>query len=516
MFNLFPPHEVDSYKTGHFAMINPETDLIYSNFTPRSDRLFKGLEGFYDGKVTVFGIQGAIDDMVERWQTEFFSKPKEEVLFRIKNRMAAFSGGMTVDVSHWADLHDYGRLPVVIRSIDEGKKVRPGVPVLTIHNCKTTRRFAWLVNYLETALSNELWHPMTVATIASVYRNLLDHYAEKTGTPAEFVDWQAHDFSCRGMSSMYGAAKACAGHLVYFLGTDTISAVDYINWGYTHGSTFIGGSVPASEHMVMTLEGEQGEADLIKRLITKVVPTGVVSLVCDGFDYWGVLTKTIPSLKDEILARQQDANGFAKVVVRPDSGDPVRIICGYEDDEWFTSPGGMYVPEEGRYITEEERKGSVEVLWEIFGGTMTETGHKMLDSHIGLIYGDSITLERAEEILRRLEKNGFASGNVVFGIGSYTYQYNTRDTFGFAMKCTYAVVDGIGRDIYKAPKTDSGVKKSARGLLRVDEVDGELVLGKLDEYDFRDDDHGELKVRFFDGAPIGYQSIDEIRRLARS
>lgn len=554
-FKLKATNCTDSYKTSHHKMISDKTDIIYSNFTPRSDRLFVDTLGearqFYKGGVTVYGVQAALGDIVEIWDESFFMQECETVCAEYARRLAPFAGGMEVTVDHFRDLWHYGSLPVVIRSLDEGTTVPMGVPLLTIHNIEhEDARFGWLTNYLETWLSNELWHPMTVATIASVYRNLLDHYAEKTGSPMEFVDWQGHDFACRGMSNMVAAAKALSGHLVYFRGTDTLSAVDYIEWAYSGKDTFVGGSVPASEHMVMTLEGEVGELELFRKLITTTVPTGVVSLVSDGFDYWKVITEYSAILKGEILARKTDALGLAKVVFRPDSGDPVEILCGLKSykitgDKWddidelgFGSRydvieiDGKYFKYEmdidryddvaidytiGEEVPEHVVKGSVEVLWDIFGGTITPTGHKLLDSKVGLIYGDSITLDRAARILKRLDEKGFASANVVFGIGSYTYQHVTRDTFGFAMKCTWAKVDGEGRDIYKDPKTGNGVKKSARGLLNVEEQGGKLVLTKLDEAKFVHDDHGELKLRYDGESDVFYNitNIDEIRVRAQ-
>lgn len=193
-----------------------------------------------------------------------------------------------------------------------------------------------------------------------------------------------------------------------------------------------------------------GEYFTYKRLITEVYPNGIVSIVSDTYDFWGVVTKTIPSLKSEIMAR----NG--KVVIRPDSGDPVLIIVGDSN-----APEGT-----------PENKGLIQCLWETFGGTMSDKGFKMLDSHIGAIYGDSITVDRQLAILNGLKAKGFASSNVVLGIGSYTYQYVTRDTFGFAMKSTYCEVNGEAREIFKQPKTDSG-KNSHRGLIRVDKVNGQ-------------------------------------------
>jgi nicotinamide phosphoribosyltransferase len=199
-----------------------------------------------------------------------------------------------------------------------------------------------------------------------------------------------------------------------------------------------------------------GEYLLIKRLITEVYPTGIVSLVSDTYDFFRTISIIVPKLKDDILNRQPDALGYAKVVFRPDSGDPVKVICGDPDAE-KDSPA---------------YKGAVECLWDIFGGATNEKGFKFLDQHVGVIYGDSITLERCEAILAGLTKKGFASANIVFGIGSYTYQYATRDSHGCAMKATFGVVNGQERILFKDPKTDQGnVKKSARGLLRVESIE---------------------------------------------
>ena len=162
------------------------------------------------------------------------------------------------------------------------------------------------------------------------------------------------------------------------------------------------------------------------------------------------MTRVVPALKSEIMARKGGPVGD-KVVIRPDSGDPVLIVCGDP-----SAPVGT-----------PEYKGAVECLYETFGGTLSSTGYKLLDSHIGLIYGDAITLPRAREIMQRLKDKGFASTNVVFGIGSYTYQYNTRDTFGFALKSTLCVIDGVEKQIFKDPKTDNGVKKSQKGRVAV-------------------------------------------------
>ena len=256
----------------------------------------------------------------------------------------------------------------------------------------------------------------------------------------------------------------------------------------------------------------------VDRLISEVYPEGIVSLVSDSFDFWSVITKVAPALKDKIMAR----NG--KTVFRPDSGDPVKILTGYLaeeiEDVVFKEPNAdgelEYVTkfravDTGEFITEAEIKGAVKVLWETFGGTITDKGYKLLDSHVGLIYGDSITLERAEQILSRLEAKGFASGNVVFGIGSFTYEYQTRDTFGFAMKATAGKVNGELREIFKDPATDKGTKKSAKGLLRVEKEGDNFVL--YDQQTEEQAEGGALEVVFKDGKLGRKQSLADIRRI---
>jgi hypothetical protein len=188
-----------------------------------------------------------------------------------------------------------------------------------------------------------------------------------------------------------------------------------------------------------------GEFLYFKRLIMEVYPTGIVSIVSDTWDFWNVLTNYLPRLKNDILNRD------GRVVIRPDSGDPVKIICG-DTNAPVDSP---------------EYKGAYQILSEIFGFTTNEAGYKVLDSHIGLIYGDSITLERQDQIYSQLEKKGFAATNLVLGVGSFTYQYRSRDSLGFAMKATWCQINGEAKEIFKNPKTDSGMKKSLKGLIRV-------------------------------------------------
>jgi nicotinamide phosphoribosyltransferase len=446
-----------------------------------------------DGKLVFFGLQGFLQwFMVDLFNDAFFARPQEDVVNEYKAVMDSYLGKDAVPVDHIRALHNLGYLPLHIKSLDEGSKVPMKVPVLTITN--TRDEFFWLVNYLETVLSAELWKASTNATIAHHYRKVCEQWAVKTCSDMSHLDFQCHDFSFRGMAGLQDTMQAGAGHLLSFKGTDSIPSLLYARDHYTAGEDyFIGASIPATEHSVMCMGEKEQEIETFRRLIVDLYPQGFVSIVSDTWDYWRVMTEYTRELKQIILNRE------GRVVFRPDSGDPVEILCGTGADD------------DTRNTRTPEEKGSVEVLWEIFGGTVNEKGYKVLDPHVGLIYGDSITLARADEILRRLEAKGFASSNVVFGVGSFTYQYNTRDTFGFAMKATWGAVNGEGRMIFKEPKTDSGLKRSARGLLRVErDAQGELQLH--DEQTWEQEKTGELKTRFLDGKLYNVDHFEQIRQ----
>jgi nicotinamide phosphoribosyltransferase len=474
----------DYYKVGHVFQYPENTTLVYSNLTPRKSRI-KGVE-----EMVFFGLQYFIKEyLVDYFNEQFFHQPKEKVMADYKRRISTSLGAHLPTYAHLEALHDLGYLPVEIKALPEGSKVPMRVPCLTIVN--TRPEFYWLTNFLESLLSAITWQPSTSATIAWQYRKLLNRYAVETGMPEAFIQWQGHDFSFRGMSSLESAILSGMGHLLSFTGTDTIPAIDALEqyYGADADKELIGGSVAATEHSVMCSGSQDGELETFRRLITTVYPDGIVSIVSDTWDLWKVCTEYLSALRETVLSR----NG--KVVIRPDSGDPVNIICG--------DPLGK---------TSEERKGVVELLWDIFGGTVTEKGFRLLDPHIGAIYGDSINLERAEAICERLKQKGFAS-QVVFGIGSFTYQYNTRDTFGLAMKATYVEIAGEGRAIFKKPVTDDGTKVSATGLLQVMEENGKYVL--RDNVSKEEEASSSLTTVFKDGKLIREYTLNEIRERIR-
>ena len=489
----------DGYKTGHHQQYPKGTTLVYSNFTPRSNKYApKGCN-----EVVVFGTQMVMQQLHDAFQNDFFSRPKDVVCGEMKRELSMYLG-TDYDVSHFEALHDLGYLPICVKALPEGTKVPMKVPVLTIYN--TVPDFYWVTNYLETILSNLLWKPMTSATIAHQYRKVLTKWMEKTDKErAWFIDWQGHDFSMRGMDSVDAVISSGLGHLTSFLGSDSLPTI-YGARKYYDAEGMVCGSVNATEHSVMCAGGKEDEVDTFRRLL-ETYPTGILSVVSDTWDLWKVCTEHVVALKEEIMARD------GKLVIRPDSGDPVDILCGWgsPDKTHAFIPGEKVDP---------AFKGVIELLWDVFGGTINEQGYKVLDSHIGAIYGDSITIDRADEICKRLEAKGFASTNVVLGIGSFTYQYNTRDTFGFAMKATYVEVNKPkfagdfnpeGREIFKDPITDDGTKKSATGLLAVfeNEINGSYEL--VDHCDWNTEESGELKVIYRNGHFKNRTTLSEIR-----
>jgi nicotinamide phosphoribosyltransferase len=474
----------DGYKTGHHQQYPKGTTLVYSNFTPRSNKYApKGCD-----QIVSFGQQMVMKQIHEAFQNEFFSKPKEDVCGEMKRELSLYLG-TDYDVTHFEKLHDLGYLPIHVKGIEEGTLVPMRVPVLTIYN--THPDFYWVTNYLETILSNLLWKPMTSATIAHQYRKVLTKWQQKTDAEKGwFIDWQGHDFSMRGMDSVEAVISSGLGHLTSFSGTDSLPTI-YGARKFYGEEGFVGGSVNATEHSVMCAGSKDDEVGTFRRLL-ETYPTGILSVVSDTWDLWKVCTEHVVTLKEEILARD------GKLVIRPDSGDPVDIICGTRDEidrDWQGTP---------------EQKGVIELLWDVFGGTVNEQGYKVLDSHIGAIYGDSITIDRAHKICERLEAKGFASTNIVLGVGSFTYQFNTRDTFGFAMKATYVKVDFEERNIFKDPVTDDGTKKSATGLLCVVSEDGG-PLELIDKVSWTLERQGLLQTIYKDGEFQNATTLTEIK-----
>jgi nicotinic acid phosphoribosyltransferase len=495
--------DTDAYKLDHRRQYPEGTTRVLSNFTNRGTRVARMTH------VVNFGLQAFLQSwVIDAWQP-FWDASEDEVANLYEEFTTSILGPNQIGSDHIRALHKLGYLPLVFRALPEGALVPLRVPSFTVEN--THDDFPWLVNYIETVMSASIWQPSTSATTAYNFRGLLNKYALETTGNTDGVAFQGHDFSFRGMAGPSAAAASGAGHLLSFLGSDNLNVVNFVNTNYDGDNGLILGSVPATEHSVMCAgasdaprdeDGKIDEIDTYRRLLD-LYPSGIVSAVSDTYDLWAVITDVLPRLKDQILARD------GKLVIRPDSGDPVDIITGTHVS---TKAGG----DEIAWDRSAEEKGVIELLWEIFGGTTNEQGYKVLDPHIGAIYGDSITFERAEQIMERLKVKGFASTNVVFGVGSFTYQYVTRDTFQSAVKATYVKINGEDRSIFKDPATDKGhMKKSARGRLAVIWQDDDYVL--LDDTTTPRGDYVEgskddmLTTVWADGEFERYVSYAEVR-----
>lgn len=490
----------DGYKLGHRTMYPKGMTKLFSNFTPRSNKYFpEATEG-----VVVFGIQYFIKKyLIDAFKNHFFNLSEEQVCLTYNSLLNSFLGedvAKKVGVEHIVALHRLGYLPIRIKSLPEGVYCPIGCPVLTITN--THDDFAWLTNYLESLTSNILWLPMTSATTADVFKRELVRHAMKTGfynpDDTSNLDFLCHDFSMRGMASLDAAIISGMAHLTSFCGSETVPAVKMLEYYYNADpkKELIAGTVPASEHSVECTNAtdENGVPD-DERYFVKMLdeyPEGIISIVADGYDYWRFITEIVPKYKDRIMAR----NG--RVVVRPDSGDPVKIVCGDPEAE------NPFV-----------RMGSYEFLWNTFGGTFNEKGYKVLDTHIGLIYGDSINMKRQAAMYAAQEEHNFTSTNLIEGIGSYTYNMRSRDSLGFAMKSTYCIVDGVEKEIFKDPKTVCGMpKKSHRGLIMVvkDENGNYKPVDQVTA-EQEASDTNELKTVFENGKLVRETSLSEIRAI---
>lgn len=404
----------DSYKVSHYKQYPPKTEIVFSYFESRggkySETCFFGLQYFLkkylEGPVVT---QEKIDEADQLFQVHFGNK-------EMFNRTA------------WEYiLKEYnGHLPVKIKAVPEGSVLPYRNVLMTIEN--TDPKCYWLTNYLETLLV-QVWYPTTVATQSHFLKKLIGHYLEETGTPAD-LPFKLHDFGFRGVSSVESAGIGGAAHLVNFSGTDTLQALRIIQEYYNTNEVF-GFSVPASEHSTMTSWTKGQETAAYKNMLDQY-PTGTVSVVSDSYDIFNAAKEIWgKELKDHVLERD------GTLVIRPDSGDILTVILRL-----------------------------LNILDEAFGSTTNAKGYKLLHPKVRILQGDGMDAAAIEQLLKDIIAKGWSADNLVFGMGGGLLQKINRDTLKFAFKCSWAQIDGKGREVYKDPITDPG-KKSKRGRLKL-------------------------------------------------
>lgn len=546
-FKINPLYETDMYKIAHKAMLAPGTTRLYGTWIPRKlNYMPRGIN-----KILSAGQQLVVRWIHSNFQENFFVQPIEVAEKFVSDMSLAL--GMPFDGQHFIKLHELGYLPIKIKSLPEGIETNPNIPHMTFIN--TVDDYGWLTLFLETYLSKLAWRLPTAATISKRYREIVTEWVTKTDPDNLWlVDYLCHDFHARG-GSPFDSIVVGLAHCLLFRGSDTLSAIEAARYFYDEPENVVClNSVTASEHSVSTTKiFTVGEQQMLSDWM-KIFPSGILSVVSDTFDLFKLITEYLPALKDEIMSRD------GKLVIRPDSGNPVDIICGFpeskdmgevhsrgyltnnmydfydyagvEKDKYYIIPAEEAEPIE---ISLAEKKGVIELLWDIFGGTVNEQGYKVLDSHIGAIYGDSINLERQLEIYQRLEAKGFAASNIVLGIGSYQYIGSiTRDSAGYAAKGAWFEIldeemllkiednmEGLvtdkqydscktGYNIYKDPSTDDGTKKSLKGLQMVyKDDDGEYQVKS--ECTFEEENEGYLQVIYEDGVFHNQTTLQEIR-----
>jgi nicotinamide phosphoribosyltransferase len=385
-----------------------------------------------------------------------------------------------------------GRLPVSIQAVKEGKRVPIGNVMMQIIN--TDDEFPWIVNYLETILTH-VWYPSVVATkSASIVDAIGEAVLKSSDLPDEQIAFiirlMLHCFGYRGATCEEAAGRGNLGHLSNSYGTDTLAgiweAIDY--YGADPFGKMVGLSVIATEHSIETAEfGEygpdEGDRRYLKRMLKKF-PEGVLSIVGDGNNIKKFVQMMCePEFVGIIQTRGEQENGMLnRVVVRPDS------------PRWK----GDTAEDQILWIADE--------LWESYGGEINSKGYRVLNSAVGVIYGDGLSEEEIYTIYDVMSQYYDVTSFVV-GQGGGLLQKVNRDTQRSAFKCSAQVRNGEWVDVYKNPMDTT--KASKRGRLA-------LIINDEGEYEtIREEDLGDkenLLIEVFrDGELLVEWTLDDLR-----
>lgn len=413
-----PAIGTDSYKLTHHDMYPTDLQEVYSYFEARKPK--------NNSPVVLFGLRQILKDYLVPVTRENIEEAKELSLNHFGNDY--------INEPMWNFILERynGRIPLEIKAIPEGHVCSHGNALVTVRNLDPI--CSPLVNHFETLLSH-YWYPCTVASKSFSLRILFEKFAKKCGYTGP-LDYHLHDFGFRGASSYQSAQIGSAAHLLSFNGTDTLAAYSYIKEHY--GERYVGNSVPASEHSVMTITGPRGEADAIQRILNKY-PDSIVSVVSDSYDIYNSIDNLYgDQFKDQIQRRAH------KLVVRPDSGNPLEVlfIC-------------------------------LQKLASKFGHTVNAKGYKELPANIGLIWGDGLSYDTISAIIERMDELKWSISNCVFGMGGGLLQNVNRDDLSFAFKASNAIIGGLNYKISKNPI--HGSKKSKSGKFIVQMMGNDLI-----------------------------------------
>lgn len=451
--------QTDSYKLTHFKQYPPGTEYVYSYLESRG--------GMFNETV-FFGLQYYLKQYLEGPVVFTRSDILEAEAFAQQH----FGRADCFNVYGWQKLFDKykGSLPVKIRAIPEGTVVPIHNVLMTIEN--TDPEFPWLTNYLETILL-KVWYPITVCTLSRAIKKVISDFHEKTGSPMD--EFRLHDFGYRGVSSEETAAVGGAAHLVNFSGTDTVAGIQLLQHCYSAGMP--GFSIPAAEHSTITSWGKENEYNAYKNMLDQF-PEGTIAVVSDSYDLshavndlWGW------RLRDRVMQRD------GTVVIRPDSGDPKTAVLSV-----------------------------LEGLGSKFGFETNSKGYRVLSPRVRVIQGDGVNYYTIQDVLTHMAKNGWAAGNVAFGMGGALLQQLNRDTQQFAIKCSSVTVNGEERDVWKETSLDTS-KASKKGRLVLGH-DGKTY-HTIEKAKESHESGNLLRTVFLDGKVVDEYSLDSIRERAK-
>ena len=461
----------DAYKYSHHKLYMPGTSHIYSYLESR---------GGMFSETVFFGLQYFLKEYLEG--QAFTQQDLDEAEPFLKQ---VFGRDDVFDKSRFQYILDKynGKLPVKIKAVPEGVVVPTGNVLMTIEN--TDPECFWLTNFLETLLM-QVWYPNTVATLSHEVKKTVTKYFSETATEGSegAIDFVLNDFGFRGVSSVESAGLGGSAHLLSFMGSDNLAGAVVAQQYYNTAKVY-GLSIPATEHSICTLLGRDGELDVFRHIL-KTFPSGVIACVSDSYNifracesYWG------EELKQDILNRD------GVLVIRPDSGDPIMTLLKI-----------------------------FEILFGKFGFTVNAKGYKVLPPQLRVIQGDGVNYHAIIDIYEALKTNGISAENLVLGMGGALLQKVDRDTQKFALKCSYAVINGQDINVEKSPtemdkngNITASFKKSKGGKLKLVKVDGKYQTVKQNDYiDLAD----ELVTVFENGEITKQWSFEEVRALTNS
>jgi nicotinamide phosphoribosyltransferase len=468
----------DAYKYSHHKFYTPNLTKMVSYLESRGGKF---------QETVMFGLQYIIKKYLQG------SVLSEDMVYEADEKLNGVNGvfgeGGSFSKEKWLKLvrkHN-GCLPIKIKAVPEGSVIPVKNVLLLIEN--TDEEFPWLVGFLETLIL-QIWYSVTVATLSREVKKIVVEYLGKTGTSSEIIapltQIILNDFGMRGVSSMESAGIGGAAHLVNFMGSDNVVGSDVL-CKYYNTDIMWGKSIDATEHSICTMQGEEGELDVFRRVL-ELKPNGVVACVSDSFnifracsEYWGTELKELVLSRDGIL------------VIRPDSGDPVATL-----------------------------KEVFKILFDKFGYTNNQKGFKVLPKQVRVIQGDGVNLESIKNMYQTLMENNIAAENLILGMGGKLLQAGIdRDTQNFAIKACYAIIDNKEVDIVKSPTemdADGNIKqsfkKSKKGLMKLVKKDnGDYVTITSSEKDFKDA-KCELVTVFENGKLLIDENIETIRKRA--